>query len=210
MTEKELTSREKYIELILKERYDPREILGVRAYKEMTDVEEWARKDLKDGHLIEAYAITDQYIDAVIKLSFPEIFYDSYCKEDNKINIGTVLYCFTNFKSVDKKIFQQYRLFKKTRGVLVHKSIFYPKQAKRLKCLSVVKKLPFDIIKDVEELFGKRVIEAYLYFIKNKKKLNNDLMYKNFFVMWHRIWKKQGKNLIEFFNDINELAKTKK
>lgn len=210
MEEKELTPREKYIEMILEGRYNPREIEGVQAYEKMTDVEKWVRRDLSKGYAIEAYAITDQYIDTVIKLSFPEIFYDSYRKEDNKINIETVLRCFTNFGLANKKIFQQYRLFKKTRGDLVHKSIFNQKQAKRLKDLSRVKKLPFNIIKEVEELFNKRVIVAHSYFIKNKKELNNDLMYDDFFVMWHRIWKKQGKDLVKFFEDIFSRAKINK
>lgn len=183
-------------------RYDPRKTRGPSAYSEMTDIEAFVRRDLNDGHFIEAYAITDQYVDTVIKLSFPEIFYNFHKNEDSRMNIETVLRCVVGFELADKKIVQRYRDFKSTRDDLTHKSIFNQSKAKQLENISKVGQLPFDVIKIIEELFHKRVLHAYLYFFKNNKPTPSD-----FIPMWYRIWKKQGRNLIKFFDDIERLAK---
>ncbi len=183
-------------------RYDPRKEEGPLAYSKITDIDAWIIQDIDSGHFIEAYAMADQYIDTVIKLSFPEIFYNSHGKSWNdRVNAETVLQCASSFNLVDKFSFERYRDFKSTRDDLIHKSIFNQTKAKQLTNNSKVKKLPLDTIKTVEDLFHKRVLKAHLFFLEKDQKPPRD-----FISMWYKIWQKQGRDLLKFFSDVDKFA----
>ncbi len=183
-------------------RYDSRKVNGPSGYSKMTDVERYVEKDIADGHFIEAYAVSDQYVDSIIKFCFPEIFFNAIKREDGKITVETALRCAACFGLVEDKVIDMYRDFKSTRDDLIHKSIFNHSKAKQLKNVPKIKKLPFDIIKATEKLFHSRVLPAYTYYLKNKIPVT-----EGFIPMWLRIWGKQGRDLLKFFDDIEKLKR---
>jgi hypothetical protein len=170
-------------------------------------IEKWIDKDLDEGNFIEAYAITDQYVETALKLCFPEVFQDFYKKDTNKMSVEVVLRCAVGLNIIDKKLLQIYRDFKSTRDDLIHKSIFNQKKAKQLQNSDKVRELPSKIIEYTEEIFHKRSLHVYLHFLKNPG--DNEEMLTDFVLMWYRIWKKQGRDLFKFFDDIKKLAKKK-
>lgn len=209
-------------------RYDPRKIKGALAYGEMRDVEMWVKKDLSDGKFIEAYAITEQYVDMTLKFCFPDVFFEK--KNNEKLSVETVLRCSIslNQKIVDKKLLDFYRDFKSTRDDLMHNSLFNQKKAKQLTNKKKVNYLPLSTIDFVQEFFKKRAYNTYVFFllkpelknfIKGKKELNiiKNLeipeYFQDFYLIWGSILEKEGKEisseLHKFHSKIKSLSDKK-
>jgi hypothetical protein len=183
-------------------RGDLRKVMGASAYSKMRNVADYIKKDIDGGHFIEAYAITDQYVDTVIKYCFPEIFHASKDNDLSKMSVETALRFTVKLKIVGVNILQTYRDFKSTRDDLIHKSIFNQKNTGQLRNNGKVKGLPFQIIEAVEELFHKRVILGYIFYHEN-----GILPPDEHISIWLKIWKGRGIDLKNFLEKIDKLSK---
>lgn len=187
-------------------RYDPRKIKGAIAYGDMRDVEVWVKNDLSDGKFIEAYAITDQYIDIILRFCFPDVFFEN--KNNEKLSVETVLRCSIslNQKIVDKKLLDFYRDFKGTRDDLIHKSIFHQSKARQLTNKKKVNDLPLSMINFAQEFFKKRAYNTYTFFllkpeVKRQKEstiinyFESNQYWQDFFLIWKNVLEKEGKEI---------------
>lgn len=204
-------------------RYDPRKIKGAIAYGDMLDVEMWVKKDLSDGKFIEAYALTEQYVDMTLKFCFPDVFFEK--KNNEKLSVETVLRCSIslNQKIVDKKLLDFYRDFKSTRDDLMHNSLFNQKKAKQLINKKKVNDLPLTTINFVQEFFKKRAYDTYVFFllkhevqnvVKGQKELTiinyfeSNQYLQDFFLVWGSILEKEGKEISSELNKFHSKIKT--
>ena len=177
--------RERYIKL-LKEMGISRQFLGPKAYSEspIENVLNWIENDLNKGRFIEAYALTDQYVETILKYAlfdYVSLFDCLYSLETltKRIKLKTALKALKKVKVLPCNLFEVYEDFKKTRNDLVHKSIFYPEKAKQLKNDKKVKKLPLKIIQLSDKFFFSRAEEVFKYFISTPTtKENKELFFK--------------------------------
>ena len=188
-TSKKYTNSRKELAKIL--RIDKRKLLGPKAYSDLvsgvTDILEWIEEDLKQGRFIEAYALTDQYVETLLKRVFFEVFENEIVKSSQReyLKVETVLRILSKLGKLDPNYLEEYRDFKSTRDDLVHKSIFSPEKAKEFENIPKTKSLPAKIIKDTEILFLDRFNLIYDW-LSNPKiprvKLENEL--KIFLAFW--------------------------
>jgi len=171
---------------------DFRFIIGSKAYSQSSieNVLNWIKNDLSKGFFIEAYALTEQYIEIVLKYA---LFGYLYFPRMMTMKLETALRISKESKVLPEKLFNLYTDFKSTRNNLIHKSIFYPEKAKQLKNTNKVKKLPLEIIQESERFFNNRAEKVLEYFISQKSRKKD----KNLFI---RIWCHVLKNI----NDLKE------
>ncbi len=163
-----------------------RKILGPKAYRDIfLDLDVYitnlVKNDLKEGYFIEAYTLTDQYIETVLKYSFYRFF--SEFKSEN-LKFKSALKALVIFKKINKSFFDLYTDFKQTRNDLVHASIFHFERTRELLNVKKVKNLPLKVIDKVDLIFN------------NRKKLAVEEMRdlkakKNEWKMFINIWMKQ-------------------
>lgn len=172
MTNKELKRR--LAELYKKTGY-MRKLLGPKAYSQ-ANVLEWVKTDLNNGHYIEAYAITDQYIDTLLKQTFCEIFENS--SFNKRFTVEYVLRCGVIWHRVNKSFLELYRDFKSTRDDLIHKSIFNQQKAKELENTRKIKDLPIKVIQITESFFENDIKEYFKNLYTEAEKVQKEQFVK--------------------------------
>lgn len=188
-------------------RYDPRKTDGPKAYDSMKNVEVWIKHDLREGNFIEAYSICDQYVDTVVKICFPEIFHS---KDDDRLNVETVLRLSVPLKIIGEHFLLLYRDFKSTRDDLIHKSVFNQKTAKQLQNNKKIEALPLQVIKEARSLFKSRFEHVLKFYtdsfddtqIREKGRrwklysyIELDETFRTFVLIWYRILANESKDI---------------
>ena len=126
-----------------------RKIIGPKAYSQ-TNILEWVKSELEGGHFIEAYALTDQYIETLVKRLFDDGTREYWKK---KIPIEILFRWNLSSCKIRKAFLDNYIDFKMIRNDLVHNAIFNNNKYKRLIDTKKIKELPFKIISDTELFF---------------------------------------------------------
>ncbi len=189
------------LRLALAERQDLRDTLGPDAYSVM-EIPPAVQRDIYDKHFIEAYALTDQYVETLLKHTFYEIL-GPIGSVDKKNAVETVLKCAKHWQKINSGYFEIYRDFKSTRDDLIHKSIYGSDRAKGLQNHKKLATLPELIIKESEEIFMTNIAATTYSIILNElkmlksldeiKKLTDDQDFKNALRLWVRISSSRGK-----------------
>jgi hypothetical protein len=140
-----------------------RKISGPISYNDKFggDILEWVKNDIENGRFIEAYALTEQYIEGLMKKVFDDGDKNYWDKRAGRISIKAILFTLLSLDKIDKNYFRQYCKFKAIRNDLVHNAVFNFNKYGRLKNTKEVKKIPIEIITSTES-FLKIMIIDYL------------------------------------------------